>query len=128
MIPKMHAQSWRYDVSEQQQKHAAGDGDKLCFKYLSSGSCPREPETELNRFQKRLKTYHKNLWKEVVFFEWLSKRGTHANLQAIPVPSHRAGAFESIFSLAAEKLGFQFICSRLTDNIFVSSLAALAIV
>ncbi|KAL3744752.1 hypothetical protein ACJRO7_013940 [Eucalyptus globulus] len=228
------AQYWRYDVSQKRQKHAVGDGDRLCFKYLSSGSCPRgencnfrhdldareqyrrgvcfdflnkgqcergpdcnfkhslqeeeesgsrngnrsrgaasvnrskecwfclsspsveshliisvgeryycalpkgplaedhvliipiehlsntlslppENETELNRFQNCLKLYHKNQRKEVVFFEWVSKRGTHANLQAIPVPSSRAAALQSIFSLAAEKLGFKFNSSS-TDG------------
>lgn len=34
-------QYWRYDVSQKRQKHGAGDGDKLCFKFVSSGSCPR---------------------------------------------------------------------------------------
>lgn len=35
------SQYWRYDVSQKRQKHGAGDGDKLCFKFVSSGSCPR---------------------------------------------------------------------------------------
>lgn len=35
------SQYWRYDVSTKRQKHGAGDGDKLCFKFVSSGSCPR---------------------------------------------------------------------------------------
>lgn len=34
-------QHWRYDVPQKRQKHGAGEDDKLCFKYLSSGSCPR---------------------------------------------------------------------------------------
>lgn len=34
-------QYWRYDVSQKRQKYGAGDGDKLCFKFVSSGSCPR---------------------------------------------------------------------------------------
>lgn len=33
------SQYWRYDVSKKRQKH--GDGDRLCFKFVSSGSCPR---------------------------------------------------------------------------------------
>lgn len=33
------SQYWRYDVSKKRQKH--GDGDRLCFKFISSGSCPR---------------------------------------------------------------------------------------
>lgn len=35
------SQYWRYDVSQKRQKHGAMDGHKLCFKYVSSGSCPR---------------------------------------------------------------------------------------
>lgn len=35
------SQYWRYDVSHKRQKHGDGTGDKLCFKYTSSGSCPR---------------------------------------------------------------------------------------
>lgn len=34
------SQYWRYDVSKR-QKHGDGTGNKLCFKYISSGSCPR---------------------------------------------------------------------------------------
>lgn len=34
-------QYWRYDVSRKRQKHGAGDGNKLCFKFVSSGTCPR---------------------------------------------------------------------------------------
>lgn len=35
----VEAQHWRYDVKK--QRVGEGNGDKLCFKYLSSGSCPR---------------------------------------------------------------------------------------
>ena len=35
------SQYWRYDVSQKRQKHGAGDGEKMCFKFVSSGSCPR---------------------------------------------------------------------------------------
>lgn len=38
-------------------------------------------EVELDRFQNGLKKYYKNQGKEVVFFEWVSKRSSHANLQ-----------------------------------------------
>lgn len=36
------SQYWRYDVSQKRQKLGAGDSEKLCFKFVSSGSCPRE--------------------------------------------------------------------------------------
>ncbi|KAJ9547892.1 hypothetical protein OSB04_020435 [Centaurea solstitialis] len=216
------SQYWRYDVSQKRQKVGGGDGDKLCFKFISSGSCPRgekchfrhdmdareqsmrgvcfeflnkgkcergtdcsfkhslqeegdaragsgrtnssrskecwfclsspsveshlitsvgencycalakgplvpdhililpiehlpntlssppECEIELVRFQNSLRAYFKNNRKEVVFFEWVYIRGTHANLQAIPIPLSRASAVQDIFNLAAEKLGFKF--------------------
>lgn len=44
-------------------------------------SLPLESETELDRFQKCLKMYFRTQGKEVVFFEWIFKRGTHANIQ-----------------------------------------------
>lgn len=34
-------QYWRYDDSRKRQKHGDGDSERLCFKYVSSGSCPR---------------------------------------------------------------------------------------
>lgn len=72
-------------------------------------SSPPECEIELVRFQNSLKAYFKNNGKEVVFFEWVYIRGTHANLQAIPIPLSRASAVHDIFNLAAEKLGFKFM-------------------
>lgn len=42
---------------------------------------PPECESEVHRFQNSLKKYHKHRGKSVVFFEWVSKRSTHANLQ-----------------------------------------------
>ncbi|KAL2533213.1 Zinc finger CCCH domain-containing protein 64 [Abeliophyllum distichum] len=227
------AQYWRYDVSRKRQKHGDSDGDKLCFKYVSSGSCPRgekchfrhdadareqsvrgvcfdflnkgkcergqdcnfkhslqeegegfssrrsgsgtgnsnrskecwfclsspsveshlittigehyycalakgplvqdhlliipvehspntlslpsDCEKELSRFQSSLKAYFKNQGKEVVFFEWVSKKGTHANLQAVPIPSSRASSAEDIFNLA-NKLGFKFSTSKNSEG------------
>lgn len=44
-------------------------------------SLPSECEMELERFQNSLKAYFKKQGKEAVFFEWVFKRGTHANLQ-----------------------------------------------
>ncbi|KAA8523250.1 hypothetical protein F0562_009673 [Nyssa sinensis] len=201
-------QYWRYDVSQKRQKHGDGDGHKLCFKFVSSGSCsrgdkchfrhdedameqyrrgvcfdflnkrkcergpdcnfkhslqeesesfpnrrpgsgnanstrskdcwffakgplvqdhvllipvehspntlslPPESESELGKFQNSLRVYFKNQGKEIVFFEWVFKRGTHANLQAIPIPSSRASAVQDIFTLAAEKLGFKFMVMK----------------
>ncbi|XP_048335670.2 zinc finger CCCH domain-containing protein 64 isoform X1 [Ziziphus jujuba] len=227
------SQYWRYDVSQKRQKHGAGDGHKMCFKYVSSGSCPRgekchfqhdmdardqylkgvcfdfinkgkcergpdcnfkhsfqkeddsysnrrrgsenatnnrskecwfclsspnveshlivsigeniycalakgplvqdhvlvipvehlsntfslppECEIDLGRFQNSLKKYYSEQGKEVVFFEWVSKRSTHANIQAIPVPSSRAAAAQNVFNLAAKKLGFSFVAKKVSN-------------
>lgn len=35
------SQYWRYDVSQKRQRTGTGDGDKLCFKFIYSDSCPR---------------------------------------------------------------------------------------
>lgn len=34
-------QYWRYDVSQKRQKHGDGGSNRLCFKFISSGSCPK---------------------------------------------------------------------------------------
>ncbi|EPS73031.1 hypothetical protein M569_01724, partial [Genlisea aurea] len=228
-------QYWRYDVSQKRRKHEDGESDKLCFKYVSSGSCPRgencrlrhdedarkqsirgvcfdflnkgkcergpscrykhsiqeedrafesknriphsfwfifrskecwfclsspnveshliasvgeyfycalakgplvedhvllvpiehlpntlrlqpECERELHGFQSALRAYFKSQNQEVVFFEWISSRGTHANLQAVPIPLGRASSVEQIFTLAAERLGFTFETLKDDEN------------
>lgn len=226
------SQYWRYEVSQKRQKHGTLDGNKLCFKFTSSGSCPRgekcnfhhdidareqsqrgvcfdflnkgkcergpdcnfkhsfqnevdshsgkrrsgnagtnrskecwfclsspnieshlivsvgetfycalakgplvpdhilivpvehfpntlslgpEYETEINRLQNCLRKYFKSQGKEVVFFEWVSKRSTHANLQAVPIPTSRVHVIQNIFDMAAEKLGFKFVISKSAD-------------
>ncbi|KAL0315769.1 UNVERIFIED_CONTAM: Zinc finger CCCH domain-containing protein 64 [Sesamum radiatum] len=78
-------------------------------------SLPPECEKDLYRLQSSLQAYFKRQGKEVVFFEWVSKRGTHANLQAVPIPSSRASSVEHIFNLAAKKLGFTFSTVK-SDN------------
>ncbi|XVE97983.1 hypothetical protein REPUB_Repub03eG0066000 [Reevesia pubescens] len=79
-------------------------------------SLPADSEIELGKFQNSIKMYYKNQGKEAVFFEWISKRGTHANLQAVPVRSSKAAALKDIFSLAAEKLGFEFVSKKFNNN------------
>ncbi|GAV77689.1 CwfJ_C_2 domain-containing protein/CwfJ_C_1 domain-containing protein [Cephalotus follicularis] len=228
------SQYWRYDVSGKRQKYGGGDGDKLCFKFIFSGSCPRgekcyfqhdmdsreqylkgvcldfimkgkcergadcnfkhnlqdegeshshrkpksenvsanrskecwfclssrnveshliisvgenyycalakgplvqdhvlmipiehspntlslspECEIELGRYQNSLKMYYKNQGKTAVFFEWVSIRNIHANLQVVPIPSSRVAAVQDIFNLAAEKLGFNFVAMKFNSN------------
>ncbi|KAK8291838.1 hypothetical protein V6Z12_D06G084000 [Gossypium hirsutum] len=79
-------------------------------------SLPADSEIELGKFQNSLKVYYKNQGKEAVFFEWISIRGTHANLQAVPVPSSKAAILKDIFTLAAEKLGFEFVTKKFSNN------------
>ncbi|KAK6941372.1 LOW QUALITY PROTEIN: Cwf19-like protein, C-terminal domain-2 [Dillenia turbinata] len=69
-------------------------------------------EAELSKFQESLKMCFKNQGKEVIFFEWIQKRATHANLQAIPVPLSKASVAQNIFNLAAKKLGFSFTTTK----------------
>lgn len=47
----------------------------------STLSLSSESEVDLFRIQNSLRRYCKNRGKEVIFFEWASIRGTHANLQ-----------------------------------------------
>lgn len=35
------SQYWRYDVPHKRHKSGSGEGNKLCFKFIYSGSCPR---------------------------------------------------------------------------------------
>ncbi|XP_031261073.1 zinc finger CCCH domain-containing protein 64 [Pistacia vera] len=230
----LDSQYWRYDVPQKRHKHGGGDGDRLCFKFIYSGTCPRgekcnfrhdtdareqclrgvcldfiikgkcekgpecnfkhslqsegeshshrrsasenaaanrskecwfclsspnveshlivsigehyycalpkgplvqdhalivpvehspntislspESEMELGKFQSSLKLYYKKQEKETVFFEWVSKRGTHANLQAVPIPSSKAAVVQEIFNLAAEKLGFKLLAIKSNNS------------
>ncbi|XP_062010688.1 zinc finger CCCH domain-containing protein 64-like [Rosa rugosa] len=225
------SQYWRYDVSQKRQKHGAGDGNRLCFKFVSSGSCPRgetcnfqhdmdareqslrgvcfdfmnkgkcergtdckfkhsiqdegesnshkrrtgnatrstecwfclssskieshlfislgehyycalakgplvedhvllipighspntlslpsECEMELGKFQDSLKKFYKKQDKEVVFFEWASKRSTHANLQVVPIPSAKAASVQNLFHLAADRFQFKFTTTKFSNS------------
>ncbi|KAJ4848283.1 hypothetical protein Tsubulata_045022 [Turnera subulata] len=75
-------------------------------------SLPEECETELDRFSQSLKLYMKKQGKDAILFEWASKRGTHANLQVVPVPSSKAAAVQNICKLAADRLGFEFVATK----------------
>ncbi|GMH18076.1 hypothetical protein Nepgr_019917 [Nepenthes gracilis] len=82
----------------------------------STLSLPPECEKELCQFQSILRTHFKSHRKEIIFFELISKRGTHANLQVVPVPSTKASSVKTIFSLAAKKLGFEFETMNVDTN------------
>lgn len=47
----------------------------------STLSLPPDCQRDLNRYQSSLRKYCKTQRKELIFFELISKRGTHANLQ-----------------------------------------------
>ncbi|KAM0974855.1 hypothetical protein ACFX2C_017975 [Malus domestica] len=79
-------------------------------------SLPSEWEIELDKFQNALKKYYNKQGMEVVFFEWASRRTTHANLQAVPVPSAKAADVKNIFNLAAEGQGFKFTTMKSSNN------------
>lgn len=69
---------------------------------------PPEAEAELGRYKIALSKYFEKQGKTAVYFEWVSPRSHHANLQAVPVPLSKADAVNKIFHLAAKKLGFEF--------------------
>ncbi|KAF8393539.1 hypothetical protein HHK36_021783 [Tetracentron sinense] len=75
-----------------------------------------EVEIELGRLKNALKMYFKSQGKEVIFYEWVFKHGTHANLQAIPIPLSKASAVQDHFCSAADKLGFQFAAMKNNGN------------
>ncbi|XP_010545352.1 PREDICTED: zinc finger CCCH domain-containing protein 64 [Tarenaya hassleriana] len=75
-----------------------------------------ENETELSKYQNSVRSYYKSHGNDAVFFELVSTRGTHANLQAVPVPSSKARLLPNIFNLAAEKLGFTFVTRKFSDS------------
>ncbi|KAL1554965.1 hypothetical protein AAHA92_15461 [Salvia divinorum] len=79
-------------------------------------SLPPECEKDLSEHWGSLQTFFKRQGSEVVFFEWVSKRRTHANLQVVPVPSLKASSVEQIFNLAAKKLGFTFLTLKNDNN------------
>lgn len=74
----------------------------------STLSLPPDGQRDLYRYQSSLRMYCKTQRKEFIFFELISKRGTHANFQAVPVPQSKASSVKNIFNLAAKKLGFEF--------------------
>ncbi|RLN33556.1 zinc finger CCCH domain-containing protein 59 [Panicum miliaceum] len=60
------AQYWRYDVKRQRQGEA--EGGRLCFKFTSSGSCPRGSKCNFRHDEEAVEHYHRN-----VCFDFLNK-------------------------------------------------------
>jgi hypothetical protein len=65
-----------------------------------------ESDAELLRFQSSLKRYFKSQEKEVIFFEWASIRGTHANLQVKEVTV----ASWKVVEIRSRKCSLHFVC------------------
>lgn len=70
-------QYWRYDVSKR-QKQGGGGGDKLCFKFTSSGSCSRGEKCNFRHDANARDQYQRN-----ACFDFLNKgkceRGSDCN-------------------------------------------------
>ncbi|CAK9235704.1 unnamed protein product [Sphagnum jensenii] len=85
----------------------------------STISLPADAESELQRYKDALQKCFKTQGKATVFFErYLQLRaGTHAHLQAVPVPLQKASSVRSAFVSAAKEVGFEFdiICPSDTD-------------
>ncbi|CAK9234133.1 unnamed protein product [Sphagnum troendelagicum] len=85
----------------------------------STISLPADAESELQRYKDALQKCFKTQGKATVFFErYLQLRaGTHAHLQAVPVPLQKASSVRSAFMSAAKEVGFEFdiICPSDTD-------------
>ncbi|TVU09313.1 hypothetical protein EJB05_42777 [Eragrostis curvula] len=60
------AQYWRYDVKRQRQGEA--EGSRLCFKFTSSGSCPRGSKCHFRHDEEAMEHYSRN-----VCFDFLNK-------------------------------------------------------
>lgn len=62
------SQYWRYDASQKRQKHGDGNGDRLCFKFVSSGSCPRGQKCHFRHDEEAMEQYMRG-----VCFDFLNK-------------------------------------------------------
>lgn len=62
------SQYWRYDVSKKRQKHGDGGDDRLCFKFVSSGSCPRGNKCQFRHDEEASEQYSRG-----VCFDFLNK-------------------------------------------------------
>ncbi|XP_078438786.1 cwfJ-like family protein / zinc finger (CCCH-type) family protein [Wolffia australiana] len=61
-------QSWRYDMPQKRQRQAGGDGERLCFKFTSTGSCPRDGKCNFRHDMEAREQYLRN-----VCFDFLNK-------------------------------------------------------
>lgn len=59
-------QYWRYDVKK--QRHGEAGGNRLCFKFTSSGSCPRGSKCNYRHDEEAREHYNRN-----VCFDFLNK-------------------------------------------------------
>lgn len=113
-------QYWRYDVSQKRQKHEAGHGDKLCFKFVSSGSCPRGEKCNFQH-----DTDAREQCMRGVCFDFLNKgkceRGPDCNFkhslqdEGNRLPSRRPGSGRFVFGLTMFYNQFAFCCLVILD-------------
>lgn len=62
------SQFWRYDVPQKRQRQRGADGERLCFKFTSTGSCPRESNCNFRHDPEAREHYRRN-----VCFDFLNK-------------------------------------------------------
>ncbi|CAA6660931.1 unnamed protein product [Spirodela intermedia] len=62
------AQFWRYDVPQKRQRQRGADGERLCFKFTSTGSCPKETDCIFRHDMDAREHYLRN-----VCFDFLNK-------------------------------------------------------
>ena len=74
------SQPWRFNVSQKRQKQGDGGSERLCFKFTSTGSCPRENMCNFRHDEEAREQYLRN-----VCFDFLNKgkceRGPDCNFR-----------------------------------------------
>ncbi|PKA64259.1 Zinc finger CCCH domain-containing protein 59 [Apostasia shenzhenica] len=63
-----NTQYWRFDVSKKRQRQEGVNGERLCFKYTSSGSCPQGKKCSYRHDENAREHYTRN-----VCFDFLNK-------------------------------------------------------
>ncbi|KAK8921296.1 Zinc finger CCCH domain-containing protein 59 [Platanthera zijinensis] len=61
-------QYWRFDISKKRPRQDGVSGERLCFKYMSSGVCPQGEKCSYRHDEDAREQYHKN-----VCFDFLNK-------------------------------------------------------
>ncbi|WOL03010.1 zinc finger CCCH domain-containing protein 59 isoform X3 [Canna indica] len=61
-------QYWRYDTSQKRQRQGGNEGQRLCFKFTSTGSCSRDGKCNFRHDEEAREQYTRN-----VCFDFLNK-------------------------------------------------------